>query len=180
MPCAASRWPCSTLVYREQLFPRRAYQISPIQVCCEPDFRIAPSRRGFGASIGSLAPWNKTTNATVSIGIPAANSSDRHRTAISAGRRVRAAGCTGSNSTLVRSKVKTYLPAATTLALVAAVNFSPAMAQGPNPSDGNTWAGISRRVDTSAPSAATTPPHYEYQYGYDHHARWRGHWVLVR
>jgi hypothetical protein len=26
MPCAASQWPCLNLVYREQLFPRHAYQ----------------------------------------------------------------------------------------------------------------------------------------------------------
>jgi hypothetical protein len=76
--------------------------------------------------------------------------------------------------------VKTLLLAATTLALVAAVNLTPATAQGTKPSGGNTWPGISQRVDTSAPSAATTTPHYEYQYGYDHHAAWRGHWVLVR
>jgi hypothetical protein len=71
--------------------------------------------------------------------------------------------------------------AATTLALVIAVNLPPpAMAQGPKPSGGNTWPGISQRVDTGAPSAATTTPHYAYQYGYDHHAEWRRHWVLVR
>jgi hypothetical protein len=45
---------------------------------------------------------------------------------------------------------------------------------------GNTWAGISQRIDTSSEDAATTTPHYEYQYGYDKHAAWRGHWVLVR
>jgi hypothetical protein len=76
--------------------------------------------------------------------------------------------------------MKTLLLAATALTLVAASNLSSAMAQGPKLSGGNTWPGISQRVDTGAPSATTTPPHYEYRYGYDHHAAWRGHWVLVR
>jgi hypothetical protein len=48
------------------------------------------------------------------------------------------------------------------------------MAQGPKPS-----TGISQRVDTGFANAATTTAHYEYQYGYDKHAAWRGHWVLV-
>jgi hypothetical protein len=76
--------------------------------------------------------------------------------------------------------MKTLLLAGATLALLAAVNFSPAMAQEPKLSGGNTWAGISQRVDTSSANAATTAAHYEYQYGYDKHAAWRGHWVLVR
>ena len=32
----------------------------------------------------------------------------------------------------------------------------------------------------SSKDAATTTPYYEYQYGYDKHAAWRGHWVLIR
>jgi hypothetical protein len=54
------------------------------------------------------------------------------------------------------------------------------MAQGPNLSGGNSWPGISQRFDTSSANAATTTAHYEYQYGYDRHGAWRGHWVLVR
>jgi hypothetical protein len=76
--------------------------------------------------------------------------------------------------------MKTLLFAGATLALLTVVNFSPAMAQGPKFSGGNAWAGISQRVDASSANAATTTPHYEYQYGYDKHAAWRGHWVLVR
>jgi len=68
---------------------------------------------------------------------------------------------------------------ATALTLVAAVSLSPAMAQGPKPSGGNAWPGISQRVVPSSPSAATTNAHYEWRSGYDHHAKWRGHWVLV-
>lgn len=76
--------------------------------------------------------------------------------------------------------MKTLSLTTAALALVAAANLSPAMAQGPKPSGGNTWPGISRGVDFGSPNAVTTTPHYEYQYGYDHHAAWRGHWVLVR
>ena len=76
--------------------------------------------------------------------------------------------------------MKTLLLAGATLALLTAANISPAMAQGPKPSGGNTWPGISRRVDPGAPTAAAATPRYELQYGYDKHAEWRGHWVLVR
>jgi hypothetical protein len=76
--------------------------------------------------------------------------------------------------------MKTLLLAGATLALLTAVNFSPAMAQEPKLSGANTWAAISQRMDTSSANAIATPAHYEYQYGYDKHAAWRGHWVLVR
>ena len=76
--------------------------------------------------------------------------------------------------------MKTLLLAGATLALLTAANISPAMAQGPKPSGGNTWPGISQRVDPGASSAVATTPRYDLQYGYDKHARWRGHWVLVR
>ena len=76
--------------------------------------------------------------------------------------------------------MKTLLLAGATLALLNAVNFSPAMAQGTKPSGGDIGAGISQRVDPSSANAAATTAHYEYQYGYEKHGRWRGHWVLVR
>jgi hypothetical protein len=76
--------------------------------------------------------------------------------------------------------MKTLLLASATLVLLTAANSSPAMAQEPKPSGGNTWAGISQRVDTGSANAAATTAHYEYRYGYDKHAAWRGHWVLVR
>jgi hypothetical protein len=76
--------------------------------------------------------------------------------------------------------MKTLWLAGATLALLTTVNFSPAMAQGPKLSGGNTWPGISQRVDTGSANPAATPAHYEYQYGYDKHAAWRGHWVLAR
>jgi hypothetical protein len=76
--------------------------------------------------------------------------------------------------------MKTLLLAGATLALLTVVNFSPAMAQGSKFSRGNTWAGISQRVDTSSANDTTTTAHYEYQYGYDKHGAWRGQWVLVR
>ena len=76
--------------------------------------------------------------------------------------------------------MKTLLLAGVAVALLAAVSLSPAMAQGPKLSGGNTWPGISQRVDPGASSAVATTPRYDLQYGYDKHATWRGHWVLVR
>jgi hypothetical protein len=76
--------------------------------------------------------------------------------------------------------MKTLLLAGAALALLTATIFSPAMAQGPKLSGGNTWPGISQRVDPDASIAAAATPRYELQYGYDKHATWRGHWVLVR
>jgi hypothetical protein len=66
----------------------------------------------------------------------------------------------------------------TALALVALAGLSPAMADGPRPSGGNTWRGMSQPAATN-PAAA--PPHYELVYHYaGHHPRWVGQWVLVR
>jgi hypothetical protein len=77
--------------------------------------------------------------------------------------------------------VKTLLLAATTLSLVGALNLSPAIAQGPKSSNGNGWAGIGQIAASGSGSiAGMKPAHYEFQYGYDRHAAWRGHWVLVR
>ena len=76
--------------------------------------------------------------------------------------------------------MKTLLLAGTAVALLAAVDFLPAMALGPKLSGGNTWPGISQRVDPSSANPAATTAHYEYQYGYDKHGAWRSHWVLVR
>jgi hypothetical protein len=98
---------------------------------------------------------------------------------------------------------------ATALAFVTAVSFSPVMAQGPKPSSGSSWHGISLHVardklaaHSANPSfrgprpqgtsqkgfldlpfdaaAAKIKPHYEWQYHYaGRHARWEGHWVRV-
>ena len=76
--------------------------------------------------------------------------------------------------------MKTLLLTGAAVALLVAVSFSPAMALGPKLSGGDTWPGISERVDTGSASAATTTAHYEYQYGYDKRGAWRGHWLLVR
>lgn len=76
--------------------------------------------------------------------------------------------------------MKTLLLAGATIALLTPVNFASAMAQGPKASDDNAWPGISQRVGTSSANAATSTAHYEYQYGYDKHGAWRGHWLLVR
>jgi hypothetical protein len=76
--------------------------------------------------------------------------------------------------------MKTLLLAGAAVALLVAVSFSPAMALGPKLSGGNTWPGISQRVDSGTANAAVIAPHYEYQYGYNRRGDWRGHWVLVR
>jgi hypothetical protein len=76
--------------------------------------------------------------------------------------------------------MKTLLLAGATLALLTAANLVPSMAQGPRHSGASTWSDISQRVDISSANAATTNAHYAYQYGYDKHGAWRGHWILVR
>ena len=63
------------------------------------------------------------------------------------------------------------------LALIVAATLSPAMAQESRPT--GTFPGSCQRVDPGSSNAMTTA-HYEYQYGYDRHSHWRGHWVLVR
>ena len=63
--------------------------------------------------------------------------------------------------------MKTLLLAAATLALLTAVNLSPAMAQAQTHSGGN------------SANADKTAPHYEYQYHYGHNGHWEGQWVLV-
>jgi hypothetical protein len=55
--------------------------------------------------------------------------------------------------------MKTLLLAGATVALLTAVNFAPAMAQGPKLSGGSTRADISQRVDISSANAATTTAH---------------------
>ena len=76
--------------------------------------------------------------------------------------------------------MKTLYVASAVLVLAIAASLAPVIAQEPKLPDDNAWPGISQHVNSSSPNAVTTTSHYEYQYGYDHHARWRGHWVLVR
>jgi hypothetical protein len=66
----------------------------------------------------------------------------------------------------------------TALALIALTSLSPVMADGPRPSGGNTWRGMTQPAGTNL---ATASPHYELRYHYaGHHPRWVGQWVLVR
>ena len=58
--------------------------------------------------------------------------------------------------------MKTLLLAGATVALLTAINFASAMAQGPKLSGGNTRAGISQLVATNSANSATTTAHYEY------------------
>ena len=63
------------------------------------------------------------------------------------------------------------------LAVAAAVNLSPALAQGRGPS-GSGAAGVFRLAD---PETAKVEPHCEWQYHYaGRHAHWEGHWVFVK
>jgi hypothetical protein len=67
---------------------------------------------------------------------------------------------------------------AATLAILAAVTPTAAMAQGPRPSGSGAAGFVNVPVD---PAAAKTVPHYEWQYHYaGRHAHWEGHWVLVK
>jgi hypothetical protein len=67
--------------------------------------------------------------------------------------------------------MKSVLIAAAVIALTTAASLSPASAEGPRASSGN----------TVPQTAATAAPHYEWQYGYvGRHARYQGHWVLVQ
>ena len=67
--------------------------------------------------------------------------------------------------------MKSLLTAAAIVALTTAASLSPALAEGPRASSGNV---IHETVKTGT-------PHYEWQYGYvGRHARYQGHWVLVR
>jgi hypothetical protein len=104
--------------------------------------------------------------------------------------------------------MQTSLLGATALALVGAVNLSSAWAEGPKPSGGNLWSGISQSVEHDAVPAHSANPsfqgarpqgtsqkgfvdllfdpnaaaitHYEWQYHYaGRHSHWEGHWVLV-
>jgi hypothetical protein len=74
--------------------------------------------------------------------------------------------------------MKTTALGDTILALAAFTSLSPAMAQGPRPSGGNTWHGMTQPADANL---VTGRLHYELQYHYaGRHPRWVGQWVLVR
>ena len=71
--------------------------------------------------------------------------------------------------------MKTLLLAGATVALLTAVNFAPAMAQGPKLSIGNTRAGISQPVDNTQPKYPIPRTMYEeviakYRIGSGHKA----------
>jgi hypothetical protein len=76
--------------------------------------------------------------------------------------------------------MKSVYVGAAAFALTAAVNLSPALAQGPKLSGGNAWPGMSQPLTTPFSPAVTSAGHYEYRYGYDRRGAWRGHWIFVR
>lgn len=57
-----------------------------------------------------------------------------------------------------RCKMKTLLCAATTMTFLVAGHFSPTMADGLKPSDGNTWAGRSLVSETSTRTVTASSP----------------------
>ena len=72
--------------------------------------------------------------------------------------------------------MKSVYVSAAVFTLTAAVNLSPAVAQAPEAFGQER----SQPLTTSSSAAVTSAGHYEYRYGYDKHARWRGHWIFVR
>ena len=79
-------------------------------------------------------------------------------------------------TTLVRPVMKSINVSAAALALTAAVSLSPALAQAPKAFAGER----SQPLTTPSSAAVKSAGHFEYRYGYDRHARWRGHWIFVR
>jgi hypothetical protein len=67
----------------------------------------------------------------------------------------------------------------TALTLLSALSLAPASAQNVA-SDRAIRATVSERAAVPPGTDAVTAPHWEYRYGYDRRAAWRGHWVLVR
>jgi hypothetical protein len=71
--------------------------------------------------------------------------------------------------------MKSVYVSAAVFALTAAVNLSPALAQA------REAFGQERSQPLTMSSAVgKSAGHYEYRYGYDRHARRRGHWIFVQ
>ena len=68
-----------------------------------------------------------------------------------------------------------YVSAAT-FALTVGISLSPALAQAPKAFGGER----SQILTTPSSAADTSAGHLEYEYGYDRHARWRGHWIFIQ
>jgi hypothetical protein len=83
---------------------------------------------------------------------------------------------TGSHAPIAEESVmKIMVAAAAAAGFAIAVHLPPALA-----CDRSSNAGISRTAENVSPDAPSGVPHYEWQYHYDHHAQWEGHWVLVK
>jgi hypothetical protein len=111
---------------------------------------------------------NKQPNAVVIAGTAAAQSPE-HRSRLD---RLALA----IETTFVRPAMKSVYVSAAAFALTAAVNLSPVLAQGPKALGGER----NQPLTTPSSAAVTSAGHYEYRYGYDKHARWRGHWIFIR
>jgi hypothetical protein len=65
------------------------------------------------------------------------------------------------------------------LTLPSALSLAPAGAQ--NVASGRTTRPTApERAAVPPATDASAAPHWQYQYGYDRRAAWRGHWILVR
>ena len=91
--------------------------------------------------------WNKITGIPVFLGVAAVNlpAAIERRCRCSLDHRSGVDRLELTLNHIAGTEMKTLLLAGAAVALLSAVNFSPAMAQGPKPSSGNTWPGISRR-----------------------------------
>jgi hypothetical protein len=65
------------------------------------------------------------------------------------------------------------------LILLTALSHAPASAENAKPACTTSSANPECPATTSS-AGAPAAPHWEYRYGYDRRAAWRGHWVLVR
>ena len=75
--------------------------------------------------------------------------------------------------------MKAYLLAGTALAVVTAVNLSPAMANRLGPFDTRATDSSDLLGQNGVNAATPTPDggHYVWEYHYGHNGEWEGHWV---
>ncbi len=72
--------------------------------------------------------------------------------------------------------MKTVMLTAAAMMLAVALNPTSALAEAPRASNGYA---ISQTAESKSPGRSMSP-HYEWQYSYDRHQQYQGHWVLVR
>ncbi len=73
--------------------------------------------------------------------------------------------------------MKPVLP--TAAAMIFAVALNPASALAADAPKVNNGYAMSQTAQSQSPGRSMSP-HYEWQYSYDRHQQYQGHWVLVR